>query len=154
MRCREVLTGPDPVCFSVTMINTMTKSGLRGKGLFGSHAPITVHPREEPGPELKQGRHLEAGTEAEIMEACRLLAHSITAFSTCFLMQAWATCPEMTLPTVGCDLPQQLLINKMPSSTCLQTSITEAISQLRFPGDFTLSQADKNWSAYSPSALR
>ena len=40
----------------------------REKGLFGLLFHITVHHGRKSGQELKQGRHLEAGADAEAME--------------------------------------------------------------------------------------
>jgi hypothetical protein len=46
------------------------KASWRGKGL-GSNFHITVDHQRKPGQELKQGRNLEAGADAEAMEGWR-----------------------------------------------------------------------------------
>jgi hypothetical protein len=53
----------------------MTKATRGGKGLFGICFHIGV-PQRKLGEELKQGRNLEAGTDVETLEGCRLLACS------------------------------------------------------------------------------
>jgi hypothetical protein len=45
-----------------------------GKGLFRIHFHIAVHHQAKSGQELKQGRNLEAGVDAEANEECCLLA--------------------------------------------------------------------------------
>ena len=51
----------------------MTKKQIVGeKGLFGLDFHIPVHQRKSRQ-ELKQGRNLEAGADAEVMEGCYLL---------------------------------------------------------------------------------
>ena len=49
------------------------KAGWGGQGLFRFHFHITVHHERKSGQELKQGRTLEAGADAEAMEGCCLL---------------------------------------------------------------------------------
>ena len=44
-----------------------------GKGLFSLHFHIAVHHQRRSGQELTQGRILEAGADAEVMEGCYLL---------------------------------------------------------------------------------
>lgn len=80
-------------------IRAMTKSYLKGKGLFGLHIPIHSPLRET-----------EVGTTAETMEEPLLLV----ACSAFFHIQPRATCPAVALPTMSWALPYQLLINKMP----------------------------------------
>lgn len=41
------------------------KASWGGKGLFGLHFQIIVHPWRKPGQELKQGRNLKAGADAD-----------------------------------------------------------------------------------------
>ena len=45
----------------------MCKATWGGKGLFGLHFHIAVHRQRKSGQELKQGRSLEAGADAEAM---------------------------------------------------------------------------------------
>ena len=52
----------------------MIWSNLRGKGLFGLYFLITVYHQKKSGQELKEGRTLEAGADAEATEECCLLA--------------------------------------------------------------------------------
>jgi len=52
------------------VMNTMTKASWGGQGLFGLHFSITVHYHRKSGQELKQGRNLKAGVDAEAMEGC------------------------------------------------------------------------------------
>jgi hypothetical protein len=61
------------------------QSNLRRKGLFGLHFHITLHYQRKSGQELKQGRSLEAGANAEAMEGCRLLACSSWLVQPAFL---------------------------------------------------------------------
>jgi hypothetical protein len=50
------------------------ETSLRRKNLFGLHCHSTVHRRMKSGQELKQGRILEAGADAEAMMGCFLLS--------------------------------------------------------------------------------
>ena len=52
-------------------LQTMTTATQGGDGLFGLYIHITV--QRKSGQELKQGRNLEAGADAEAMEECCLL---------------------------------------------------------------------------------
>jgi hypothetical protein len=45
----------------------MTKASWQGKGLFDLCLVITVHHQRKSGQELKQGRNLETGADAEAM---------------------------------------------------------------------------------------
>jgi hypothetical protein len=54
----------------------MTKDNLGGKGLFGLHFQITVHHLRKSGQELKQGRNLKIGAEAEAIDKYYLLVCS------------------------------------------------------------------------------
>jgi len=56
--------------------NTVTKVTWGGKGLCSSYFHITVHYQRKSGQELKQGRTLEAGADAEAMQYCTLVACS------------------------------------------------------------------------------
>jgi hypothetical protein len=47
------------------------KASWQGKGLFGLHFYIAVLHRRKSGQELKQGRTLVAGADAEVMEGWR-----------------------------------------------------------------------------------
>lgn len=77
--------------------NTVTKAAWEVKCLFGLHFHITVHQTNQRkwGQELKQGRNLETGADAETMEECCLLA--------CFLLEPRPTCPGCSTHT-GPDL--------------------------------------------------
>jgi hypothetical protein len=46
------------------------KASQGGQGLFTSHFHIAVHHWRKSGQELKWGRSLEAGADAEAMEVC------------------------------------------------------------------------------------
>jgi hypothetical protein len=48
----------------------MIKATWGEKDLFGLHFHITVHHQRKLGQELKQGRNLEAGADAEAIEEC------------------------------------------------------------------------------------
>ena len=63
----------------------MTKETWGGEGLFGFHFHITVHRQRKSGQELKQGRNLEAGADAEAMEKGHLLACSFWQAQPAFL---------------------------------------------------------------------
>jgi hypothetical protein len=53
----------------------MTKNASwRGKGLFDLHFHIAVHYQMESEEQLKQGRNLESGSDADTMENNWLLA--------------------------------------------------------------------------------
>ena len=51
-----------------------TKSNLGGKVLFHLHLGITICHLGKSQQELRQGRNLEAGNEAQAMEECCLVA--------------------------------------------------------------------------------
>ena len=48
--------------------NTITRETERGKGVFGLFFYIVAYHWTMKGQELKQGRDLEAGADAEVME--------------------------------------------------------------------------------------
>jgi hypothetical protein len=50
---------------TIAVINTMTKSNSRRKGLICLLFPNTVHHQMQPEEELKLGRNLQAGADAE-----------------------------------------------------------------------------------------
>jgi hypothetical protein len=52
----------------------MTKATWEGKGLFSLHFHNSVQYGRKSGQELKQGRNLEAGADAEAMKEYCLLA--------------------------------------------------------------------------------
>jgi hypothetical protein len=54
----------------------MAKASWEGKGLLTLFLHIAVLHKKKSGQELKQGRNLEAGANAEAMEGCYLLACS------------------------------------------------------------------------------
>jgi hypothetical protein len=60
------------------------KANFESKGLF-EQVHIVVHHWRELGQELKQGRILEAGADAEAMEKCCLLTCSSCLVQPAFL---------------------------------------------------------------------
>ena len=52
------------------------EASCKKKGLFDLHFYITIHHQRKPGQEPKQGRNLEAGSDAEAVEECCLLTCS------------------------------------------------------------------------------
>jgi hypothetical protein len=50
----------------------MTKKASWERGLFGLYFHSTAHHKRKSGQELKYGRFLEAGADAEVMEECYL----------------------------------------------------------------------------------
>ena len=54
----------------------MIKATWGGKDVFCLHFHITVYHQRKSGQELKQGRNLEPGADAAIMEGCCSLACS------------------------------------------------------------------------------
>ncbi|EDL21040.1 mCG140729 [Mus musculus] len=92
----------------------MTKETWGGKGLFGLHFHITVHHQRKSEQELKQGRDLETGADAEAMEQCRFLTCSCGLIA-CFLIESRSTRPEMPPLTIDWALP--------PSITCKETAL-------------------------------
>ena len=87
----------------------VTKEAWRGKGLFGLPFHVAVHHWRMSGQELKHGRNLEAGADAEAIEECCLLA-----CSACFLIKPRTTSLGMAPPTVGWALLYQSPNKKMP----------------------------------------
>jgi hypothetical protein len=63
----------------------MTKARQGDKRLFGLHFHILVHHSRKSGLEFKQGRNLEAGTDADIDYRCCLLTCSHGLLSLFFL---------------------------------------------------------------------
>ena len=97
-----------PVLVSVTIavMKHYDQSNLGRKGFIWLHFHIVVHHSRKSGQELKQGRNLEAGADAEAMEAFCLLACSP------WLLQPALTqnhLPEMAPPTMVWVLPHQSL---------------------------------------------
>lgn len=80
-------------------------------------------------------REAETGAwRQELSRNCRgtLLTDAPPVLLSYFLYHPRTTCPEGALPTMDWVLLPQALIKKMPQS-CPQTSLREAIPQLRFP---------------------
>ena len=92
--------------------NTISKPTRGGKSLFGLYFHITVHYQRKSGQELKQGRNLETGADAEVMEGVLLTDFLLMACSLCFLIEPKATSPGMAPPTMGWTLSHQSLIKK------------------------------------------
>jgi hypothetical protein len=67
---------PLPGLNITTSINSMTKINLGKKGFIWFILPNLCSLLEEITASLKQARNLEAGTDAEAMERCCLLACS------------------------------------------------------------------------------
>ncbi|EDL77409.1 rCG25260 [Rattus norvegicus] len=86
------------------VIKHMTKETWGGKGLFSLYYHITICHQRKSGQELKQGRNLEAGADAETMEGCCLLACSC-GLLICFLIEPRTTIPGMAPPTIDWALP-------------------------------------------------
>jgi hypothetical protein len=97
----------------------MTKATQGGKGLFHSQFHKTVHHQRKSGQELKQGKNLEAGADAEAMEGCFM------ACLACFLIEPRTIGPGMEPPTVGWALPHKL---KNALKACLESYFIEAFS--------------------------
>lgn len=68
-----------PTLLSTAVKKSMTKKRAvwRGKRLFGLSIGTTLHHRGKSRQELKQGRKMERGTEAEAVEGCYFLACSL-----------------------------------------------------------------------------
>ena len=97
--------------------NTMTKTALAGMGLLH-----TVR----QGDSLRL-RGVKAGAQAGI-DAGTLKQRCFQALPT----QPRPTCLGMVPPTVAWALPHQPVIKKMPSRTCPQASLMEAVPHLSF----------------------
>lgn len=114
--CKECYSSLLPVA----VINTVTTSNWGGKGLF----QLTLSGHTPSQQEFK------AGTEAETIEDHGLLSHSCSAN---VLIPPRPTCPEDDTAHTGL-IPSPVISNQenvprdMP-----QTSLTEAVPQLRFP---------------------
>lgn len=91
----------------------MTKSQLGRKGLFDLHFQIPIHHWRKPGQELKKGRELEVGADAEATDRVLLTALLLpVACSTNFLIEPRTSSPGMAPPRVGFILSHQSLIKK------------------------------------------
>lgn len=99
-----------PAFITILMINTTTKSNLKRKWsiwlVYSNDSPSLRELREE--------------TEAGGMEVA---AYGLApcGMHTCLLILPRAICSEMATFTVGCVLPHQSLIKRMPPQMCLQT---------------------------------
>jgi hypothetical protein len=100
----------------------MTKRNLKREGLFGLSVQITANH------EGKSEQELKAGTEAEIMEWCCLLACSSWLAQLAFLYHPGPPAQEWQLPQWGGS--SHINQENVPQ-TCLQTNLMEAFSQLR-----------------------
>jgi hypothetical protein len=88
------------------------KTSWGGKELFDLHFHIVVHHWRKPGQELKWARNMEAGTDAEVMEGCYLLACSPGLLSLLsYITQKHQPRSSITHSGLGCSLP--LLIKQM-----------------------------------------
>ena len=89
------------------------KASWGGKGLSDLHFLITDYHQRKSGQEVKQGRNLEVGADAEAMEGCCLLACLHGLFS--LLIESTTTSPGMAPPTMGWALSHQSL-RKCPTA--------------------------------------
>ena len=74
------------------------KASWGGKGLFDLLFHITVHHRRKSGQELKQGRILEVGADAEAVE-------EVAAGLFCFSIEPLTASPRMAPSTLDWALP-------------------------------------------------
>jgi hypothetical protein len=84
------------------------KASWGGKGLFSLHFHIAVHHQRKSGQELTRGRDLEAGADAEAMEAYWLVP---LACSTCSLTEPKTTYQSRDGTTPNGLGPPPLIIN-------------------------------------------
>ena len=82
------------------------KASWGRKGLFVFDFHIAVHHGRKSGRELKHGRILEAGAEADY-KVVLLTGLLPLACSVCFLIKSRTHSPGMTPPIMGWVLPQQ-----------------------------------------------
>jgi hypothetical protein len=98
-------------CFgliSVAVKNTIIRNQQRKEKVSLAYTYITVHRIRV---EEAQTRNLEAGTEAEVMENCSLLA--------CYPQLTYHLCLYSPGPSpAGCAFFHQLAVKKMPPQTC------------------------------------
>lgn len=96
---------------------------------------------------VTQVRKLEAGTQAEAVEAFCLLDCSSMTCSSCFLVAPRTTCSEPTLPTVRRSLLHQFPVRK--SSTGLSVvQENEGIFAVQVPSSkITLSSVSWHWTS-------
>ena len=93
--------------------NIMMKATWGGKGLFHSLFHTIIEHWKQLDQELKLGRNLEAGADAEAMEGCCLFNCLSGLLQPAFLHHR-TTCQGNPLLAVGLALPHQPLIKKMP----------------------------------------
>jgi hypothetical protein len=88
----------------------MTKKQVGEQRVYSAYTyvHIAIHHQRKSGQELNQGRNLEAGADAEAMEAMLLTGVLPLACSACFLIEPRTTSPGMTPPTMG---PPLLITN-------------------------------------------
>lgn len=122
---------------------TLTKDRLGGKGMSGLQ--IIVRHLGKPKKDLKARDSPEAGTEAEIMKECFLLACSPFLVQLAFKLQPKTTFSGMVLPIVDWVLSNQLLINKMSHRyACWSTWWRKFFSwSSLFPDDYSMCQVHK-----------
>lgn len=114
--------------------NTMTKVTWGGKGLY--HLTLTGNLRSiiEGSQEPKQGRNLEAGTEAEAMKEGMLLIGFISmAFSTYFLNSTQNHQPLGGSTHCRLGPATSTMSQENTPSACPQAGLVGTFSQLRSP---------------------
>lgn len=106
---------------------TKTNSGVELIFIYSSLSQS--HNKGKPGQELKPGRNLEAGTEAEVMEKCCLLvcSSSLTQIPPFFSNSHISRAISLVM---GWTTPHQAVIKKMPPMTCLNINLIEPYSPL------------------------
>jgi hypothetical protein len=65
----------------------MTKATWQGKNLLGLHFQIAVHNWSKSGQELRQGRKLEVGADAEAMRGMLLTGLLLIVSSSCLAIE-------------------------------------------------------------------
>lgn len=85
-----------------------------------------------------QGRNLEADSNADTTDGCRLLTCSSWLAQPAFLCNPGSIGPEMELLTVGWDFWQQLLIKKNAPKICLQVNLLSFLTWGFFFPDYSV----------------
>ena len=151
--CSKVQVPNVLVGISIGVMKHLDQSNVGREGFISLILPyIIAHHQKQWGQELKHGRYLEAGADAEAIEGCCFLACSPWLAQPAFLENPETPAPGMAPPTMGWAFPFQYLFFKKNSlHDFQQLHLMEAFSQLRFPSFRCLCQADiKLATAHTP----
>lgn len=124
-------------------LTSWSKASWRIKCLFGLHFCIVNHYQRKSGQELRQGRTLQAGADAEVLEGVLLSRLFSWLCSFFFIIGSRNTSPGMALFTMGQALPHHSLLRKCLIAKSYGDIVSIGVSLMEL--DNSSSPSQWNW---------